>query len=419
MPNATPMPRGKVLFLLLLPVLLLFSRVAADLTVLIVAVAFVVRSYRAHDFHWLQHTWVKAGLLLWLILLIETAFLPQPLNSLLYAAFFGRWILFAAALAYWLLASPADRRYLSRSILVVLAFVILDCLLQYVTGYDIFGFEKYNPVRLTGPFNNPVAGTLTLKLIFIALAGLYASQVKQPHIRQACVLIAGILLGLLFMFSTGERMAFMLYLLGVGIVFTGFLIKERQHAPLTLLVATLALGLGTALAYSHPLLWQRTIVSFFDVLQNFWTSPYGQVLKGGYLMWQESPIIGTGLHGYEDACKAFLTHEELTFCGNHSHNIYITWLAETGIIGLLGFLFLLASMIKASCTHLLRNKDWMQLSFVCAIFAATFWPAAATPSMFNNWMAGLIWLGIGWCIAVGSNNTSSPARALASKPRGH
>ena len=52
---------------------------------------------------------------------------------------FGRFVLFGAALQHWLLAERATRQTLLLVLGAVIAFVVLDTLLQFATGRDILG----------------------------------------------------------------------------------------------------------------------------------------------------------------------------------------------------------------------------------------------------------------------------------------
>ena len=51
----------------------------------------------------------------------------------------------------------------------VALFLIFDTWYQYVMGHDIFGVEKYNDTRLTGPFRRPFIGMWITKLIILPL----------------------------------------------------------------------------------------------------------------------------------------------------------------------------------------------------------------------------------------------------------
>ncbi|AFU99720.1 O-antigen polymerase [Simiduia agarivorans SA1 = DSM 21679] len=387
-------------FLIALPVLLLFARAVADGTVLLTGLAFVWLSWRRADWQWLQQPWVRAGLALWLLLLMLTALAPDPARSFIYAAFFGRWILFAAALQCWLLADLPARRLVQASLIGVLAFVLFDSFWQYFTGFNVWGDAKFTSVRLTGPFGDPSPGVLCIKVLFIAAAGIYALQAGKGFWQQFIVLLATLNLGLLFIFATGERMPFMMYGLGMVVVLVALMLAHKGRRLLMTSVFLLASGLIVFTAYQQKATWHRTVVTTVDTLANFWQTPYGQVIESGYQVWLDRPLLGHGIHTYKKACNALKEQGGVAHCFHHPHNIYLHWLVEAGIIGLAGFLVLLGLLLRASCNHLWAQRRWMPLGFVWATYLATFWPIAASPGMFNNWMAGLIWFGIGWSLAV-------------------
>ena len=85
--------RSHSLFLWLLPALLLFSRALADVTVVLVGLMFLLRSYRQKDWAWLRQTWFQLALFFWgylvLINLPISIFAEQSLKN---ALSFIRWV---------------------------------------------------------------------------------------------------------------------------------------------------------------------------------------------------------------------------------------------------------------------------------------------------------------------------------------
>ena len=100
-----------------------------------------------------------------------------------------------------------------------------------------------------------------------------------------------------------------------------------------------------------------------EEIKNYPDSAYGALSITAFKMFKENPIFGIGLKNYRVACERdeFLSkghvgtgygvspwkghynqglkkHYEPT-CSSHPHNLYLTWLAEAGLIGLLLFIF--------------------------------------------------------------------------------
>jgi hypothetical protein len=158
----------------LLPFLLIFFRGLADLTVLLIGMLFIYKSYKDSNWLWTNEKWFKFSLIFILYLLIINSSLSiNPHDSIFYAVTFVRWPIFAIALYFWIFKSNDSINKFLVSLSLVLFFLILDVWYQFITGADIFGYEKYSPGRLTGPLrNNPVIGIFITKYLYLFLTSL-------------------------------------------------------------------------------------------------------------------------------------------------------------------------------------------------------------------------------------------------------
>src|SRR3569832_1563571 len=73
-------------------------------------------------------------------------------------------------------------------------------------------------------------------------------------------------------------------------------------------------------------------------------------------------------------------------CTTHPHNLYLEWLAEAGVPGLLGFLALIAAWSR---------RLWR----ASRIEPLDLWPIGPSASFFSNWFGGIFWLCMGWALA--------------------
>jgi O-antigen ligase len=85
----------------------------------------------------------------------------------------------------------------------------------------------------------------------------------------------------------------------------------------------------------------------------------------GLLMFQSSPIVGVGPGGFGDALEAFGPQISglFDFVGS-AHNGYVHVAAETGIIGLLAFLYLIVSTWLALLRGARRAHDVSEVDAV-------------------------------------------------------
>ena len=103
--------------------------------------------------------------------------------------------------------------------------------------------------------------------------------------------------------------------------------------------------------------------------------------------------------------KELNKHYEAT-CSSHPHNLYLTWLAETGLIGLLLFIF----FIVTTCKKILKNKKIISnqivaLGILLSLFPKLL-PMMPSLNIFSNWNAICFWFLIGWLLSFFPKNTS-------------
>ncbi|HWU34077.1 MAG TPA: O-antigen ligase family protein [Methylovorus sp.] len=392
----------------LLPVLLLSSRTLADIGVVAVCLLFLYRAYHLRDWQWAAQPWFKLALLFAAyVLLINAPLSVDPRSSLLYGLTFLRWPLFAAALAYWLLADHSRQAHFLRVLLAVCALIVVDSAVQYLLGHDVLGRPMFTENRLTGPYNSPIPGITLLRVWFIAM---FAPLLLLPGMaasRRQTWLLLMMATGMVFMFITGERMAFMLFLTGSLVTLFGLWLDNRAHSGgqtirqthlwLAAISILLLLGLIILLA---PATAERSVYSIFDKLGHFADSDYGKVFRAAIAAWQQAPLFGHGFHAYRQVCEQMGVLEALGITCTHAHNLYLQLGAETGVTGVLLFVCMLLAIYWAALATPIRQQRWLIAALACAVLSVCYWPLIGGISLLNNWVAALAWLGVGWVLAM-------------------
>ena len=387
----------------LLPILLIFSRSAADITIVTIGFIFLYRSYKLQDWKWLSEKWFLCSLIfVSYLLFINTPMSINTKGSLFYSLAFIRWPLFAMALSYWLLKSQINQKKLLLIMVVTLTFIALDTWWQYFFRVDIFGYLPLQGDRLTGPFrtNNSVPGIFLARLTFILLyIGIIFSRFNDPKKKISLVLF--ILTAMLVtVFITGERMALILALSGSIISLAALYLEFPNYRKIISLGCFLLLSFVAVFAFNFTMIFERQVIGMVDKLSNFYTSDYGIVYQSAYKVWMQSPIFGVGLHQYRLECLALdLKNTGGAVC-THPHNISFELLSETGIIGFfLYYLMIISIGVTALKNHLTQRK-WLYLFFGFNLLFISFFPLIGGMSLFNNWIAATIWLFAGWVLAL-------------------
>lgn len=399
-----------------IPLLLVTGRAAADVAIFLVALLFLVRSIIARDGSWLRATWVRIGLALWLWMLLISIFAFDVRLSYIQATPWLRFLLFAVALEAWVLNGVWIRR-LVISATTMLIFVAVDAWWQYFTGFDFFNHPRPSDTRLTGPFDDLRVGTYLVKLMFPALLGFAAWHAGKNTSTGFKLFLGGsALLVIGAVFVSGERMAFLLLILGLCLA--AVLQKGALRAAVAGVLVLGAVGVGGVAVMDRAML-ERQFTSVVTTLSTFRDSPYGELWRSALHLGSERPLTGVGMKNFRVVCDnpdIGLPAAVEMRCGTHPHNLYLEWFAESGIPGLILFLSMLAALAGRLWQGWQRecNRAWMLGPMIAAIIQL--WPIATTASFFSNWSGALVWLAIGWTLAAARVGQQQESVARDSAP---
>ena len=391
----------------LLPLLLVFSRSLADITIVLISFLFLYHSYQNIGWHWVKDKWFCFALIFTIYCLtINSAMSIEPTETLAYSLFFIRWPIFAMALSYWILSDIKSLKKFLVSMTVVLFFIIFDTWWQFVFDQDIFGFEKWSESRLTGPLRgNPEVGTWIGKLILLPpLLLILCNKFKHQEYLTYGFFIASVIV-FLTVFISGERMALLLILACIFILLIGLVLDKTLSLKKFAVLLLISFFGILYFSYSFPDTTQRAYFSTIDKILNWRTSDYGIVWKSAYDVWMQSPLFGVGLHKYREACEnlgvygsSYLNAISYRNC-SHPHNISLQLLSETGVIGFILFYTMVYSLAFASLKTYFIKKLWLSFAIIFSIVFTCFLPIASLTSFFANKYGAIVWLLIGAMLA--------------------
>lgn len=407
LPATTDGPQKLLLIgVLLLPILVLFKRVPAEIAVGVTVLIALWIAQRTRDFSWLAQKWVYAAASLSLILLVLSPFSVSPGYSALSAVLAFRWSVFAAALVWLFVRQPHYLRAFEWSMLVVLVFIMADTVFQYIVGVDVFGHVRPEAYRLTGPFDHSLVGTFVGRIWFIPFAVAWFLALRKG--QGAAILVATLMsaIGALFLFLTGERAALLNYLLGTGLAFIGFIWfypKWRWHLVGLGLVSVLAIG---AVAVTQKEMIERSVDSTVYTITHLDETVYGLNIKTGFDEFLAHPFTGVGARQFKEYCDTQLPINHAQYnamgfdgCVLHPHNFYTGMLAEGGVFSFLIFVGMVVAIFTTVILSAARAGQPIMGVFGSALLLSTFWPFQSSMEYFNGWTAAVIWTGVAWAIA--------------------
>jgi len=232
-------------------------------------------------------------------------------------------------------------------------------------------------------------------------------KLKLQHYKNHLTYTFFIVSSLLFLsvFITGERMALLLILVNIFIMFIGFVLDKIFSLKKMVILLLISFCGILYFAYTFPDTTQRAYFSSVEKIFNWRTSDYGLVWQSTYDVWMQSPVFGVGLHKYREACENLGTYGSsyLNAIGSgvcfHPHNISLQLLSETGIVGFILFYIMVCVLTFSSLKTFYIKKLWLSFALVFNILLTCFLPIASNTSFFANKYAAIVWLLIGVMLA--------------------
>jgi len=332
--------------------------------------------------------WTVVFLLLWLPMWLSLPHAFDVKATLSAIAWFSLMYLAGVTLIV-LLQQASVRQLLARWLGWVIALWILDSAIQYLFGVDMLGMPKTPEGRITGMFSDLHQGILMLAVLPLIF---YHWQPKYGWLAWAMLLGAGVVVVL-----SGARGYLYIYML---LLLLG--LWRRQPGwkawlavlALPLLIAFLASVLNPQLAKYKLHNTQAITASGQTVFErvNHALSYRLNLWETGLHMWQAEPLTGIGSNNYKRAYAQYASRADDPFASNptHSHNIYVEWLAETGLVGGLGLVCIIVLCVRwfRQANVLSQHQAWPYALPLMVIY----FPINTTQPMLVPWWFPLLLL---------------------------
>lgn len=319
-----------------------------------------------------------------------------------------------ALLAYYLaglalvrvLRGDVERAWLAKWVLWVLVFWIVDSVVQYLFGVDLFGIEMTPDGRALGPFENSLRQP-TLIALLLPVALWFALR-------------RGLIVAFLFFAAAGfvailgsVRMVLVMLM----IVAAGFYLRLpawRFKIPATLIALAIML---TAITLAPAMQERMRLMTDIREL-NFTT--LNHLLSERLVIWetatnmlQARPLTGVGAGAFAKAYDDYSTRPGDMFRGGqvrvfHAHQVYMAMAAEAGLPGLIGLLLAIALCLKWywAAPPVRRAQAW---PYALAL-VVYFFPLNTQPPMYHgNWLFPVLLLLFAALLAALDGETRAPA----------
>jgi len=324
-----------------------------------------------------------------LISLVDAGYIERSASA---TARFLIYPLAGATLLYWILQPSMAKKLLWGTMGIVL-FWTIDGLVQFTSGYNIFGHPLYPGGRLTGMFSNwPHLGVILAVFLPVYLEGAYQLSLKS---RWAWLLVLPVLIVILL---GGGRSSWML----TAVALIGYCVYFFRAGRSFSWLRALSLGL-TLVMVSTVTIWnvdwlsQRVNHTFglfsgdFSLIRQA-TSERPPVWSTAWNMSGEHWLNGVGPRAFQYSYKEYSIMPDDPFINapaGHPHLFLLEVAAETGLLGLIGYIVFLTILItKIQRTVKSQYSDAVPwgLSAIVAAF-----PLSSTMSFYAYFSSCLIW----------------------------
>tara|TARA_X000000950_G_scaffold141980_1_gene176112 strand:+ start:2700 stop:4004 length:1305 start_codon:yes stop_codon:yes gene_type:complete len=327
-------------------------------------------------------------------------------NILIKSLSYLRFILLYFIIKFLIRKNIISFKYLFFSFGMICLFVVLDIIIQYTFGRDIFGYSTVPEQRVfSGPFGDEyVAGSFIQRFYIFALYFiLLFSKFKKNYFLNISIYIS-IAFFLLGVVLAGNRIPFVM-LISTLVLFLIFEKIFRKKSLVIILVSILIISVPITLnknTYTHYLNFVKKSVEIKDYLLvrlNFLSSKqldhlpntYTKEIETGILVWQQNKLTGGGVKSFYFNCEkitnSIMEKSGGTNCNTHPHNYYLHIATELGLVGLFLIITIFFVIIRESLKTIFfkKNNDIKKLLVpFFIVFIAEIFPIKTTGSFFTT-----------------------------------
>ena len=293
-----------------------------------------------------------------------------------------------SALCYFFLKDDNTLKMFISILTIVILFTLFDTFWQFLFTKDLFGYYliESHGNRLSGPFGDEyIVGGFILKTIFFTS--------NHKFFKQNYNWIIYIVISYIIVILASQRMPTILF--SFSIIFLFFLDKRFNYklifsAFIVILILTFITFNFNSKIKNHYIdrTFEQVGIYKGDNHKNFWDSQWGAHYLTSIEIFKDSKLLGSGIKTFRNVCNKenysnINSANSENRCSMHPHNIYFEILAETGLVGMIFFLYLIMRFIRSTKIFKLNFiKDNPEVLVLTFIF---FWPLQSTGSLFSTW----------------------------------
>ncbi|MBD3426360.1 MAG: hypothetical protein GF409_03900 [Candidatus Omnitrophica bacterium] len=321
---------------------------------------------------------INLAVLIFYLCLALSLFASGPLVGKSLRALITKWG--EGVLLFYLARIFLRKEHLRPLIYVFLGSAFLVCIdgiyqkifgVDFLRGFPIKPVGGRMPLRATFSYHPDFATYLVVA--FFVNMGMFFSE-RRKLLKVFCALLALLMIiNVAFTYSRGGWVSFLAVCLMLGL----FIPERRARSVLLIMGALFLAGL-----LFTPALRQR----FIFIIQKGGDAGRFRIWKVALSMFESSPVIGTGLGLFMDNFPKYSDSS-----AQYAHNCYLQILAETGLLGLGSFIWMVWNFLAKGFEELRTRINMIQLGLFGA-FSAFLIHAFFDTQLFSLKLSILFWV---------------------------
>lgn len=408
---------GVAIFPFLLLIGPLISEIFLILSVIFATYSIVVEK----NYKYFNNKFFKFFSIFYLVVLFSTLLNYHGFDNSKSAIFYFRIPLFAISIWYILDKFEIFNKKILIFYSLFFALIIIDSLIQYFTGKNIFGYSTLN-YRISSFFGEElILGGFILRLIpFFLIYLIMNNLITDKKINYYCLCLLSF--GYLIVYLSGERTSFFLLFL---FFFTIYFINKNLRKFIIYSVGLFVLSAVTIPNFKvtneynpatrmfkksyHQIIgkgeeqYEQHKKKILDKVYIFSHDHHGHYMLS-FKIFKDHPFIGTGVKGFRYLCrnKVYIL-EKNDGCSTHPHNTYVQILVSSGLIGVSLLIFVLYYFVKEIFNNRKEinqkkyfDKYKVSKSVIVSAIFINLWPLIPSGNFFNNWLSMIYFYPIGF-----------------------
>jgi O-antigen ligase len=376
----------------LIPFFLITGSLLTNISVSVCSIIFLINSFRNKLYKFYQNFFFYFFFIFFLIMVISSIFSLEPFNYLKKSLYYLRFIFFS--LSTWYLLEQNKKLLLQIFIVIFCCFffLIIDALIQYYSGQNIFGFKILSPNRISSFFGDELVMGSYLSRLLPILICLYLLFIKNFTIKHSIFLMLLFSLIGFLVFLSGERTALFYFIL---FYFISILIIKLFFVRISLVISFFIILF--IIYFNEDVISRIFYLSKSQLLDNktiFFSSHHTQLYMSSYEIFLANNLwIGSGPGSFRDICYRTFDYKKDTLwsCSTHPHNIFLQALTELGIIGFIMIVLALLFSIKI----FFKKENSLAIRLLSICFIISLFPLIPSGNLFGSWISTIFYFPLG------------------------